>query len=271
MRASFTIILEKRLKEHVVSIVDGNDKLSGEKIRIDGSSVPIISISEFVDRRKTFEDDVVLLLTPAFSSQLVPCLDEVQGLDGIKSYLLPMILNKGNTDGFAIKNSEVSLIPRIIHYFWIGNNTIFDDYKRNIDGWKRLCPDYEIICWNEENYDFRSIPYMKEAFEMGGESLMYATDYARMDVLYKHGGIYMDTDVELVKPLDELLYNEAFIGIEENGQVNSGSAIGAMPGHAMIKKLMDSYDGEHFIDEEGRAKRTFNTYFETSFTRMYVL
>lgn len=162
-----------------------------------------------------------------------------------------------------MKKENVQRIPKKIHYIWIGGKDIPQEYKRNIESWKKYCPDYEIICWNEGNYDFEKNRYMKEAYDLGGRYLMYATDYARKDILYNYGGIYLDTDVELLKPLDELLYNRAFIGIEDNGQVNSGSALGTEKGHPMIKALMERYNKELFLDDKGNPRITYNTYYET--------
>lgn len=250
------------LKGHVNCIIDANKELSGTSVNIGTDTIKIKDVEAFFDELDE-SGQIVLLLTPAFSSLIVEQLDRVEKFDGAIIYLLPMICHNQCSEHFNIKSEECALIPKKIHYFWIGGNLLPDEYRRNIEGWRKLNPEYEIYCWNEENYDFNSMPYMKEAYLSGDVNLMYATDYARMDILYRYGGIYLDTDVELLKPLDELLYNKAFIGIEENAQLNSGSAIGAISGHPMIKKLMDCYVEEHFWDVEGKPKKVFNTYYET--------
>ena len=249
------------LKGHVRCIIDANRELSGTTIKIDSDEIEIRSPEDFVTDNDSGE--MVLLLTPAFSSILIEYLDGLKQFDGACIYLLPMLCHGQKPVGFPFRSSEEQLIPKIIHYFWFGGGEIPEEYKRNIDGWKRLNPNYEIRCWNEDNYDFNRIPYTREAYSSGRENLMFVTDYARMDVLYKYGGIYIDTDVELLKPMDDLLYNKAFVGIEENAQINSGSAIGAMPGHPMIKRLMELYEDRHFVDEEGNPKITYNTFYET--------
>jgi mannosyltransferase OCH1-like enzyme len=250
------------LKGHVKCIIDAKKELSGTSVSIGMDQILIKDIATVSDE---FKEDrkKVLLLTPAFSSMIIEQLDIEKAFEGAKVYLLPMLCRRQQDSTYQLRSEKSKLIPKIIHYFWFGGNPVPEEYQKNIDGWKRLNPEYEIRCWNEDNYDFSSIAYTKEAYQSGKEFLMFVTDYARLDVLYRYGGIYLDTDVELIKPLDELLYNKAFIGIEENSQLNSGSAIGAVPGHQMIRKLMECYEKLHFLDESGKIQKKFNTYHET--------
>ena len=104
------------------------------------------------------------------------------------------------------------MIPKIIHYCWFGGNELPEESKRYIESWKRYCPDYQIIKWSEENFDVNSVPYTKEAYEE--KKWAFITDYVRLKVLYESGGIYMDTDVEVIKPLDDLLTEPGFSGFE---------------------------------------------------------
>ena len=97
------------------------------------------------------------------------------------------------------------MIPKVIHYCWFGGNPLPEEAKRCIESWKKYCPDYKIIEWNENNYDVNSNEYMKAAYKE--KKWAFVSDYARIDVVYKCGGIYMDTDVELVKELDTFLNN----------------------------------------------------------------
>ena len=100
------------------------------------------------------------------------------------------------------------MIPKVIHYCWFGGNPLPDEAKRCIDSWKKYCPDYKIIEWNESNYDVNSNEYMKAAYNE--KKWAFVSDYARVDVVYRYGGIYMDTDVELIKPLDKFLYQSPY-------------------------------------------------------------
>ena len=94
------------------------------------------------------------------------------------------------------------MIPKKIHYCWFGGNPMPEKDKKCIESWKRYCPDYEIIRWDESNYDVSKNRYMKEAYEE--KKWGFVPDYARLDIIYNEGGIYLDTDVELVKNLDDL-------------------------------------------------------------------
>ena len=99
-------------------------------------------------------------------------------------------------------------IPKKIHYCWVGGTAKPKSVQYCIDSWKKYCPDYEIIEWNEDNYDFSKNRYMKEAYD--NKKWGFVPDYARLDIIYQHGGIYMDTDVEMVANLDDLLEYEGF-------------------------------------------------------------
>lgn len=144
-------------------------------------------------------------------------------------------------------------IPKKIHYCWVGGTNKPKSVQYCINTWKKYCPDYEIIEWNENNYDFFKNQYMKEAYDK--KKWGFVPDYARLDIIYQYGGIYMDTDVELVASLDSLLENEAFLGFENTGNgkfyVNCGHGFGAVPNHPIIKAARDLYDNIHFENEDG--------------------
>ena len=132
------------------------------------------------------------------------------------------------------------MIPKKIHYCWFGGNKIPEDYKKNIETWKKYMPTYEIIEWNENNYNYNKNEYTKAMFKE--KKWAFLTDYARLDIIYNQGGIYLDTDVEVIKPFDELLENEAFMGIEYGNYINTGIGLGAIKGHEAIKKNMEKYE-----------------------------
>ncbi len=136
------------------------------------------------------------------------------------------------------------MIPKVIHYCWFGHGEMSKLMKKCIKSWKKYCPDYQIIEWNEENFDVNSCLWTKQAYE--AKKWAFVSDYARLKVLYEQGGIYMDTDVELVKPLDALLNHKGFSGFENSYQIQSG-IIGVEKGHVAVKKWLDYYENREYL------------------------
>lgn len=144
-------------------------------------------------------------------------------------------------------------IPKIIHYCWVGGNPKPKSVLYCIESWKKCCPDYEIKEWNETNYDFTKNQYMKEAYD--AKKWGFVPDYARLDIVYNYGGIYLDTDVEMVRSFDDLLDKESFFGFEDTGEntyfVACGLGFGASKNNQLIRKLRDYYDDISFLNEDG--------------------
>lgn len=142
------------------------------------------------------------------------------------------------------------MIPKTIHYCWFGHNSKPDLAKKCIKSWKKYCPDYEIIEWNEDNFDISACPlYVRQAYE--AKKWAFVTDYVRLKVVYDHGGIYMDTDVELKKALDSLLSHQAYFGFEDGVHIATGLGFGAIPEHPLLKEIMNDYEGIPFVLEDG--------------------
>lgn len=131
-------------------------------------------------------------------------------------------------------------IPKVIHYCWFGGAPLPKDVKKCMKSWKKYCPDYEIVCWNEENFDINSNRYAKEAYE--AKKWAFVSDYVRLYVLYENGGIYLDTDVELIKPLDKLIENGGFMGFEETGNMATGLGFACEKGDFITGELLGDYD-----------------------------
>ena len=141
------------------------------------------------------------------------------------------------------------MIPRVIHCFWFGGKPFDSMSEKCIESWKKYCPDYQIRIWNESNYDITKNQYMKQAYDSGKYGFM--VDYARLDVIYRYGGIYLDTDVELLKSLDELLDNKCFMGFETEKTVALGLGFGAEPKNDTIYSLLSYYEDVEFILPNG--------------------
>ncbi|MGP1593877.1 MAG: glycosyltransferase family 32 protein [Treponema sp.] len=146
------------------------------------------------------------------------------------------------------------MIPKVIHYCWFGGNPLPELAIRCIRSWRTYCPDYEIKEWNESNYDVHKIPYTAQAYE--AKKYAFVSDYARFDILYQYGGIYFDTDVEVLKPIDELLECGAFFGFETLGFVNPGVGFAAPPHHEFCAAVLNSYVDESFITVHGTYNLT---------------
>lgn len=149
-------------------------------------------------------------------------------------------------------------IPKVIHYCWFGGNPLPPLAEKCIDSWKKFLPDYEIKRWDESNFDVNIIPYTQQAYE--AKKYAFVSDYARFWILYKYGGLYFDTDVEVIKPLDDIIAAGPFMGCEnpyEEGAtpnelgVNPGLGLGVNPGFDLYKEILDKYKDLDFIDKNG--------------------
>lgn len=135
-------------------------------------------------------------------------------------------------------------IPMLIHYCWFGGNPKPQLVIDCIESWKKYCPDYEIREWNETNFDVNSVQYVKEAYE--AKKWAFVSDYVRLYAMTMYGGIYLDTDVEILQPIDELLANEAFTGFEANDTPVT-AIMGCAKGQPLFCKMLDYYKDRHFV------------------------
>lgn len=140
-------------------------------------------------------------------------------------------------------------IPKVIHYCWFGGNPLPELAQKCIESWRKFCPDYEIVRWDESNFDISSNQYVKEAYE--AKKWAFVTDYVRLHVIYEQGGVYFDTDVELLKNLDPILKYQGFMGFETGECINTGLGFGAVQNHPLVFEIMRDYDNVHFIKPDG--------------------
>ena len=131
------------------------------------------------------------------------------------------------------------MIPKIIHYVWVGNNPKPKDIKKCMKTWKKHLKDYKIIEWNESNFDISSHPFVKKAYE--AKKWAYVSDYIRMYAIYNYGGIYLDTDVLVLENFDKFLNNKVLVGFERENYPFT-AVFGAEKKNKFIKKLLDYYD-----------------------------
>lgn len=148
------------------------------------------------------------------------------------------------------------MIPKKIHYCWFGRQPLPEAAQKCIASWRKYLPDYEIKEWNEDNFDVNSIPYTSQAYE--ANKYAFVSDYARFKILYENGGLYFDTDVEVIKPIDDIIEKGPFLGFEINpcttrpaGAVNPGLGMGANSGMSIYNSILDYYSHLNFIKEDG--------------------
>lgn len=147
------------------------------------------------------------------------------------------------------------MIPKVIHYIWFGGNPLTPLAEKCISSWREFCPDYEIVRWDESNFDDGGNRYFREAIE--AKKWAFASDYARLKVLVENGGFYMDTDVEVLKPLDRFLSDEALSGFETESRVPTG-LMACRDSFPLFARLLHDYDDRNFIKSNGQLDLTTN-------------
>lgn len=141
------------------------------------------------------------------------------------------------------------MIPKVIHYCWFGRSELPPLAKKCIASWRKFLPDYEIKEWNEDNYDITKNAYMASAYKE--KKFGFVPDYIRSDLIYKYGGFYFDTDVEVIKPLDSLLHYKGIMGFESKEFVAGGLIVAGEKGMEIFKEMRDIYDSVSFYNEDG--------------------
>lgn len=155
---------------------------------------------------------------------------------------------------------ENGKIPHKIHYCWFGGNPLPKSAVKCIESWKKYFPEYEIIEWNENNYNVNKIPYIQQAYK--AKKYAFVSDYARFDILYNEGGIYFDTDVEVIRSFEDILAKGAFMGCEIDGDcldsnsqskilINPGIGLGAAPKLEVYREILMYYNNQSFIMTDG--------------------
>lgn len=140
------------------------------------------------------------------------------------------------------------MIEKKIHYIWLGGKPLPKIAKKCIKSWKKYCPDYEIIRWDENNLNLDSFVYARQAYDT--KMYAFASDALRFDILYNEGGIYLDIDVELLGSLDKFLDNKVFSGFESEYNVAPGLIFGAEKNNPFVKEIVDDYKKREFLKDE---------------------
>lgn len=149
----------------------------------------------------------------------------------------------------GFRKNDKPIIPRVIHAIWFSDNRMPEKYCMCLESWKKHAPDFEIKIWTLDTYKPESCLFFEQAVK--DENWAFASDYARADLLRRYGGVYMDLDVEMIRPIDDLLYNDAYMSFESLGRIECGSGMGAQKGNRIIDEICKSYESRPYFKEDG--------------------
>ena len=229
-------------------VADNNENIWGMEKVFDTVKLKIDSIEKILLKEKG--SVIVVLVTQYATSEIYWQLSQLNVPERIVGVYFGFAMEKSLENGIYSGKFAYSLpkenveIPKVIHYCWFGKNSIPDYCREWMKSWRKYCPDYEIVEWNEDNYDVRKCEYMCEAYD--AKQWSYVSDYARLDIIYNYGGIYLDTDVELLRNLDPFRFQEAFAFFQDVLVVSTGLGFGAVPNNPIIKEMRDYYDKFHY-------------------------
>ncbi|NBI91835.1 hypothetical protein D3Z45_14955 [Lachnospiraceae bacterium] len=255
------ILKQYDLWSRVLFYVDNRCREYQKMVNIGNKAMDIRS----VDQLNNVGKNTVIIIAISRYAEALEQLGNMACTSGMTVYIMPIMcihnFCSGSSDGLPLLEDK-PLIPKKIHYMWLGKKPIPDNLQKCIDSWKRYCPDYEIIQWDESSYDISKNRYMKQAYEVGAYG--FVPDYARLDILYQYGGIYMDTDVEVVRNLDDMLYQGAFCGVEKWQTINFGGCSGAVKGHEALRQMLDYRKNLSFLCEDGSQNKTTCGFYDTN-------
>lgn len=236
----------------ITGVIDNYRYVDDISISVNQKLVKVISLNEF---KKICNSNCAVVITCAAFDDIIYQLDSLEELNGIDCYIEFFIRHCTEYQKISIDYSDkTEIIPKKIHYCWFGGSEMPDKYKKNIESWKKFCPNYEIIRWDESNYNVYKNRYMSQAYN--SKKWAFVTDYARIDIIYQEGGIYFDTDVELLRPFDVFLHWRMFCGFESDKFVALGLGFGAVKKEPILKDILTIYDNMNFIQENGALDMT---------------
>lgn len=242
---------EMHIENSILYIADNSQEKVGTRFSLCGLDIPVIGLQELL-----LLEDVILLISCNDITGIYEQLNSYPEIENWPCFAIKFIRSETNQKierereyPTTYRRTKKPQIPKKIHYCWFGKGAIPDQNKRWMESWEKYCPDYEIIRWDENNYDVTKNKYMYEAYKAGKWG--FVPDYARADIIYDNGGIYLDTDVELIRSLDELLYQQAFAGIDGSKNIALGLGFGAEKEFSIMKEIRDFYNSLNFCNEDG--------------------
>ena len=245
---------QNKLEKRIICVLDNDKEKQKSNISINDYYLKVMSIHDFcADYPK---EEFLMLIT---CTDIVSVYEQLEKYDAFidtevcsTRYIMSTTREtdeQHRTYPESFRLSDMPMIPKVIHYCWFGGKPIPEKNLLWMESWKKYCPDYEIVRWDESNYDVSQNKYMYQAYKAG--KLGFVPDYARLDIVYKYGGIYLDTDVELISTMDELVYQPAFAGVDGSWRVSLGLGFGAVKGSPIMGELREQYSELTFYDEYG--------------------
>lgn len=249
------------ISSKVIMVIDNNPAKQGMIINFDGNAVVVRSINALEE----CDDDYCMIITNGeFYSVMLQlnkihkCRDKICFISAIMQ--LDRVYDRSKH--FVFKDFEEPQIPKIINYCWFSNNPIPDKLINCINTWKEMCPDYEIVRWDEKAFDINKYNYTKEAYEL--KKWGYIPDVVRLEILYEIGGFYFDTDVKIIKNLDALRFQQCFCSRERAGHINFGGGSGSVPHNEIIKEILEFRKDVPFYLGDGRFNAEASGFYETT-------
>ena len=227
------------LSQKVISCIESDERKVGKFIYWENEKIPIVNFQMAVEKI-TRDERALIVIACSYYYEILYRLDCESALNQVKCLILPMLYLEHLKKEQKMSARHQGSIPRKIHYCWFGGAPIPQKNLDCIESWKKMCPDYEIIRWDESNTDMHMSTWVEEAYK--NKQWAYISDYVRAWVLYQYGGYYFDTDVELIKELDDFSTVGAFGCFEKWPVINTGGGCGATPSFWLWKEIMDLKD-----------------------------
>lgn len=250
----------------VKNVVDNCWEKCGQ-IQINDADILVIQTEQMISGIEA--NDVILITTASFI-EIVEQIKQYDQLRDVEVYIYSQLWEEQYDQErqrvlipSILYTEKKNIIPKKIHYCWFGKKEIPDQNKIWMESWRKFCPDYEIIEWNEDNFDITKNMYIRQAYEK--QKWAFVSDYVRLDVVEQYGGIYFDTDVELLKNIDDFLKNAAFCGFEQKRYVAFGLGYGAIEHHEIVRKMRDDYEERCFVLPDGSLNEKTCTQYQTEF------
>jgi mannosyltransferase OCH1-like enzyme len=245
MYARLLPYLPSSITDHVEYLIDNSPDKCGKYTVLAGKKFKVLSLTEYLSQVYNPETHLILL-TPTRSKSLSEQLENLHDKN-IHWALLNAVLatpEPYNLSKYLTKGEQK--IPKRIHYCWFGGNPMSDKMLSFLDSWSKYCPDYEIVRWDESNFDVRAHKFTSICYDLGIWS--HVSDYFRIYVLYKYGGIYLDTDIELIRNFDDLLFDDAFAGFGNYIDVNHGLGMGSIRDMPIFEEMLSDFNRTDVIE-----------------------